>query len=61
MTNPFARLASNALRRRIRRDQLRMLRLQTFQLLHQLVELGVADLGMVEDVIKVFVVTNLLA
>ena len=40
----FARLAAHALRRRIRRDQLRMLRLQRDQLVHQLVERSVADL-----------------
>src|SRR5258706_13228736 len=38
-----------------------MLRLQILQLLHQLVELGVADLGLVENVIKIFVVPDLLA
>src|ERR1700733_7553704 len=37
-----------------------MLRLQILQLLHQLVELGIANLWMVEDVIQVFVVADLL-
>jgi hypothetical protein len=34
---------------------------EPLQLLHQLVELGVADLGLVGDVIAFFVVANLAA
>jgi len=57
----LARLAAHALRGRIGRDQLRMLGLQVFELPHQLVEFGVADLGLVENVIEGFVVANFLA
>ena len=38
-----------------------MLGLEILQLLHQLVEFGVADFGIVENVVEVFVVANLLA
>ncbi len=58
---PLARLAAYALRWRIRRNQRRMLCLQIFQLAHQLVEFGVADLGIVDNVVQVFVVANLFA
>ena len=47
----FARLAADALRWRIGRDQLGMLRLKPLQLIHQLVEFGVGEFGIVEDVI----------
>ena len=57
----FARLAANALRRRIRRDQLRMLRLDPLQLVHQRVEFGVGDSGVVEHVIEVLVVADFFA
>jgi hypothetical protein len=38
-----------------------MLGLEPLQLLHQLVELGVADLGLGGDVVAFFVVANLAA
>ena len=38
-----------------------MLGFQILQLLHQLVEIGVADFGIVEDVVEILVVANLLA
>ena len=57
----LARLAADALRGRIRRNERWVLGFQILQLLHQLVEIGVADFGIVEDVIEVFVVANLLA
>ncbi len=57
----FAGLAAHPLRRRIGRDQLRMRGFQRDQLVHQLVELGVADLRIVEHVIAVFVVADLVA
>jgi hypothetical protein len=38
-----------------------MLAFQVFQLLHQLVEFGVAEFGMVEDVVEMLVVANFLA
>ncbi len=53
------RLAANALRRRVRRDQLRVLRLQAAQFAHQSVVLRVGDLGLVEHVIAVVVVVDL--
>ena len=57
----LARLAAHALRRRIGRDQLRMLGLELLQLVHQAVEFGVADLGIVEHVVAVLVVADLVA
>ena len=38
-----------------------MLGLEILQLLHQLVEVGVADFGIVENVVEVLVVANLFA
>src|SRR6266481_6103186 len=57
----LARLAADALRRRVRRDQLRALGLQALQLLHEAVKLGVADLRRVQHVIKVLMATDLFA
>ena len=57
----LAWLAANALRRRIGSNQFRMLCLHVLQLLHQLVELGIADIRPVEDVIQILVVPDLLA
>ncbi len=57
----LARLAADALRRRIGRDQLGMRGLELFQLVHQTIEFGVADFGIVEHVIAVLVMPNLLA
>src|SRR5271155_3585111 len=54
----FARLAAYALRGRIRGDQLRVFRLQVLKLLHQLVELAVADLRIIYNVVEVFVVPD---
>ena len=53
------RLAPDALRRRVRRDQLGMLGLDRAQLVEQLVVLVVADLRIVEDVVAVAVVVEL--
>ncbi len=53
------RLARDALRGRIGGDERRVLLLQAAQLAHQLVVLGVADLGAVEDVVAVVVVGDL--
>ena len=55
------RLGADALRRRIGREELGMLRLEVPQLVDQLVVLGVGDLGVVEDVVAVVVVVELLA
>src|ERR1043166_349692 len=51
-------LAAYALRGRVWRDQLGMLGLELFQFVDQLVEFGVADLGIVENVVAVFVVAD---
>ena len=61
MTNfekTFAGLPADALGGRIWRDEVRMFCLQMLKLLHQLVELGVTDLGIVEHVVAVFVLAN---
>jgi diacylglycerol kinase family enzyme len=57
----FARFAADALRGRVRRDQVGMPLLQTLQLLHERVVLGVSDLRVVENVILIFVVPQLVA
>jgi len=54
----FARLAAHAPGRRVRRDNLRMQFFEVLQAPHQLVVFGVADLGTVQNVVLVFVVTN---
>ena len=53
------RLAADALRWRVRRDELRVALLQPAQLAHEVVVLAVADLRLVEDVIAVVVERNL--
>ena len=55
------RCAADALRRRVGGDQLRVLRFEIAQLSHELVELGVADLGLVEHEVAVLVVRDLRA
>ena len=57
----LAGLAAYALGGRIGRDQRGMLGFEVLQLLHQLVEFGVADFGIVEDVIEIFVVADFFA
>ncbi len=57
----LAGLAADSLRRRIRSNQRRMFSLKLLQLLDQLVEPSIADLGIVENVVKVLVVANLFA
>ena len=52
------RLATDPLRRRVRRDQLGMVGLDRPQLVEQRVVLVVADLGIVEDVVAVAVVVE---
>ncbi len=52
------RLSADALRWRVRRDQLRVALLQSAQLTHEVVVLAVADLRLVEDVIAVVVERN---
>ena len=51
----FAWLAADTLRRRIRRDELRMLRLQIPQSVHERVVFRVTDFGLVQNVVQVFV------
>jgi hypothetical protein len=50
--------STNALRRGIRRDEIGVLRFETLERLHELVELGVRDLRRVQNVVALFVVTN---
>ena len=57
----FFGLAAYALRGRVGSDQLRVLGFELLELAHQGVEFGVGDLGGVEAVIEVFVVTDGLA
>src|SRR6202158_1078930 len=57
----LARLAADALCRRVRSDQLRMLRLNPLELVHQRVELGIRNLRIVQHVIAILVVPYLLA
>ena len=54
-------LAADPLRGRVGRNQLGMLRLQLDQLVHQPIEFGIADLGIVEDVVAVLVIADLVA
>ena len=56
---PVARLAADALGGRVGRDELGVLLLQRAELAEERVELGVADLGIVEDVVAVVVRVNL--
>ena len=58
MTKAFARLAADALGGRIGRDQFGMFVFELLQLNHELVEFGVGDFGIVEDVVEVFVVAD---
>src|SRR6266545_4631839 len=55
----FSRLATDPLRGRVRRDELRMFAFQFLELLDQLVEIEVADFRIIEDKIAVFVVPDL--
>ena len=57
----FARRASYPLVRRIGRHQLWVLLLDDFELVHQRVKFRVTDLRLVKHVIKVLVMTNVLA
>ena len=57
----LARLASNALRRRIGGDQIRMFSFQILKLIHEPVEFGVADFGIVEYVVAVFMLADFFA
>ncbi len=55
------RAAGDALRRRIGGDQLGMIRFEPLELVQQRVELLVRDLGVVVDVVALFVVPNQIA
>ena len=61
LDEPLARLAADALGGRIRAYQRWVLGFEVLQLLHQLVEFGIADFGIVENVIEIFVVADLFA
>ena len=54
----LAGLAADALGGRIGRDQFRMFVFELLQLNHELVEFGVRDFGIVENVVAVFVVAD---
>ena len=58
---PFDGPTGNALRRRIGRDEIRILRFERFQLVEKTIELLVGDLGRVVDVVALFVVADLVA
>jgi hypothetical protein len=57
----LAWLAAYTLRRRVRRYQRGMLRLQPLEPVHERVILGVGDFRCVEHVVEMFVVANLFA
>src|SRR5712691_5263926 len=57
----LAGLAADSLRGRVGRDQFGMLGLQLLEFVDQFVEFGVADLGIVENVVAVLVVADLVA
>ena len=54
----FDRTAGDALRRRVGGDEIRMFRLEPFQLVKQTVEFLVGDLRVGVDVVALFVVAN---
>ena len=56
---PFGRASAYALRRRIERDEIGVFALETLELAHELVELGIADLWSGVDVVAVFVMADL--
>ena len=57
----FAGFAADALGGRIGRDQLGMLGLELFQLVHELIEFSVRDFRIVEHVVAIFVVADFVA
>ena len=57
----FDRAACHALRRRVGRDELRMLRFNPLELVEQPIELLVGDLGVVVDVVALFVMPDRIA
>ena len=57
----LTRLATDTLGRGIRCHQLRMFGFQLLELGHQPVELGVAEFGLVQDVVPVLVIADLVA
>ena len=57
----LARFAAYALRRRVGRNQLGMLLLDGLQPPHQRVIFGIVDLGLIENIILVFVMANFVA
>jgi hypothetical protein len=61
LQDTLTRFAAHSLRGRIGRDQAGMLGFQFLELVHQHIKLSVRDLGIVEDVIAVFVMADLVA
>jgi hypothetical protein len=57
----LARRAADTLSWRVGCDQSRMLAFKLLELVHQLVELGVRNFGIVEGVVTVFVMADLIA
>jgi hypothetical protein len=57
---PFLDAPSDALRRRIRSDQIRVITLERLKLLQERIELGIRNLRVLMDVIALFVMTDLL-
>jgi hypothetical protein len=56
---PFGCAAAYALGRRIERDEVGVIALEPLELVHELVELGVANLRSGVDVVAVFVMADL--
>ncbi len=57
----LARLAADALGGRVGRDQFRMLSFELLELVHELVEFGVANFRIVEHVVAIFVMADFFA
>ena len=58
---PSRRLAADALRGRVGRDELGVVGLEPLELVHERVVFGVGNFGRVEDVVEVLVVAQLMA
>ena len=54
----FDRMAGDALRRRVRRDEIRVLGLELLEIVQQAIELAVGDFGSGVDVVALFVMAD---
>jgi len=57
----FPWFSANPLRRRVESDQIGVLGFELLELTHQAIEVGVAELGIVQNVIAIFVMPDLFA